>query len=241
VAGPLIDVRGVGKNYGGLRPLRLKALSVQPGDRVALLGVDAGTAEILVNLLTGATLPDEGEIRLFGRPTSSILNADDWLTMLDRIGMVSPRAMLAEELSLAQSIAMAFTLSLDPIPDPVLADVRRLAGDAGIAAADLQSRVSDAAPIVKARCRLARAMATAPAVLVLEHANALVPGEAVGFGREVAALARSKGVALIALTADEAFADAVAERVFALVGSTGELKPRGRWRRWLRGGSEGRP
>ena len=234
MADPIIDVRGVRKNYGGLRPLRLAALTVAPGDRLAILGIDAPAAEILVNLLTGASLPDEGEVRLFGRATAAISDAGDWMATLDRIGMVSPRAMLAEELTVAQGIAMAFTLSLDPIPGPVTADVARLARDAGLAAGELGMRVSDAGPIVKARCRLARALAAAPAVLVLEHANALVPDGAAAFGRDIAALAKARGMAVVALTADEAFAGAVADKVFAFDAATGQLKARGGWRAWWR-------
>ena len=233
MADPLINVRGVTKNYGGLRPLRLAALTIAPGDRLAILGIDAPAAEILVNLLTGASLPDEGEVRLFGRATAAISDADDWMATLDRVGMVSPRAMLAEELTVAQGIAMAFTLSLDPIPGQVSADVARLARDAGLAAGDLGMRVSDAAPIVRARCRLARALATAPAVLVLEHANALVADGSEAFGREIAALAKTRGMAVLALTADGTFATAVAERVFALDAATGNLKAHGGWRRWF--------
>jgi len=234
VADPLIDLRGVSKNYGGLRPLRLAALTIGPGERIAITGLDAPAAEILVNLLTGASLPDEGEVRLFGRSSSAIADADDWMATLDRIGMVSPRAMLAEELTVAQGIAMAFTLSLDPIPGPVSADVARLARDAGLAPGELGMRISEAPPIVRARCRLARALATAPAVLVLEHANALVPDGAAAFGRDVAALAQARGMAVVALTADEAFAGAVADKVFALDAATGQLKARGGWRAWWR-------
>jgi ABC-type transporter Mla maintaining outer membrane lipid asymmetry ATPase subunit MlaF len=233
VTDPLIEVRGARKNYGGLRPLRLAEFSVAPGDRLALLGLDAPAAEILVNLLIGATLPDEGEVRLFGRATSSISGADDWLATLDRIGMVSPRAVLAEEFTVEQGIAMAFTLSLDPIPGPIAADVARLARDAGLSPADLGLRLADADPLAKARCRLARALATAPVVLVLEHANALVPDGAAKFGREIAVLAGTRGMALVALTADEAFAHAVADKVFALDAATGRLRARGGWRRFL--------
>jgi polar amino acid transport system ATP-binding protein len=233
MADPIIDVRGVKKQYGGLRPLRLAALAVAPGARLAILGIDAPAAEILVNLLTGASLPDEGEVRLFGRATAAISDAGDWMATLDRVGMVSPRAMLAEELSVAQGIAMAFTLSLDPIPGPVAADVARLARDAGLAAGELGMRVSDAAPIVKARCRLARALATAPAVLVLDHANALVPDGAAAFGRDIAAVAKARGMAVVALTADEAFAGAVADKVFALNAATGQLTAQKGWRRWF--------
>lgn len=221
------------KDYGGLRPLRLAALAVRPGERIAITGVDAPAAEILANLLTGATLPDEGEIRLFGRATSAITDADDWLRTLDRIGMLSPRAVLAEELTVEQGIALAFTLSLDPIPAAVAADIVRLAREAGLGAADLGLRLSDATSAVKARCRLARALASTPSVLLLEHANALLPDDAATFGRDIAALAMARGMSVLALTADEPFARAVADTVFALDGATGELRARGGWRRWF--------
>jgi polar amino acid transport system ATP-binding protein len=229
----VIQVRGLRKNYGGLRPLRLSALSVMPGERVAIVGLDAPAAEAFVNMLTGAMLPDEGDVQVFGRATSAIVNADDWLSTLDRIGMVSARAILAEELTVAQGIAMAFTLSLDPIPDGVLADVRRLAREAGLSG-DLEQRIADVTPLVKAQCRLARALAQQPSVLLLEHANALVPTDPEGFGRAIAGLATTLGLAVIALTADMAFARAVANRVLVLDGATGDLKERSGWRRWLR-------
>ena len=231
--GPIIEVRGVTKNYGGLRPLRLAALTVQPGDRMAITGIDAAAAEVLVNLLTGASLPDEGELRLFGRVTAVITDAEDWLRTLDRIGMVSPRAMLADEFTVEQSIAMPFTLSLDPLPAVVAADAARLAREAGLGGADLQTRLAGATPLVKARCRLARALATSPALLVLEHANALLSEGADAWGREIAAVAGNRDMAVLALTASETFASAVAERVFALNAATGQLKARGGWRRLL--------
>lgn len=229
--GPIIEAHGVSKNYGGLRPLRLAALTVQPGERVAITGIDGAAAEVLVNLLTGALLPDEGEVRLFGRETAAISDADDWLATLDRIGLLSPRALLADEFTVEQGIAMAFTLSLDPIPTEVAADAARLAREAGLGEADLHARLTGATPLVKARCRLARALATSPALLVLEHPNALVSEGADAWGREIAALARARGMALLALTADERFANAVAGTVFALDAATGRLTPRGGWRR----------
>ena len=233
MADPVIDARGVLKNYGGLRPLRLAALTVHPGDRTAITGLDAPAAEVLVNLLTGALLPDEGEVRLFGRATAVITDADDWLRTLDRIGLLSPRAMLADEFTVEQGIAMTFTLSLDPIPAAVAADAARLAREAGLGEAELHTRLAQATPLVKARCRLARALATSPALLVLEHANALVSAGADVWGREIAALARARGMALLALTADERFANAVAGAVFAHDAATGRLTPRGGWRRWF--------
>jgi ABC-type transporter Mla maintaining outer membrane lipid asymmetry ATPase subunit MlaF len=228
----LIEVRGLRKNYGGLRPLRLNALSVAAGERVAVLGLDAAAAEVFVAILTGAALPDEGEVRIFGRATSVIKDADDWLATLDRIGMVSPRAMLPEELTVAQNIAIALTLSLNPVPDAVMADVERLAVEAGIPPSVLCERVASVTPLMKARCRLARALALKPDLLLLEHANALVQEDASVFGHAAGALASAHAMALLALTVDPAFARAAAGRALALEGATGELRELSGWRRW---------
>jgi phospholipid/cholesterol/gamma-HCH transport system ATP-binding protein len=230
---PIVEVRGLSKRYAGLRPLRVSSLSIAPAERVAILGLDEPAAEVFVNVLTGATLPDEGEVRLFGRQTLAITDADDWMATLDRIGMVSLRAVLVETLTVRQAVAMAFTLSLDPVPEAVSVAVQRLAREAGLPEAALDEPVASAEPLTKARCRLARALALDPAVLVLEHANALVPEGADRFGREIAALADSRATAVLALTADPAFARAVGNRVFALDGATGGLKDVSGWRRWL--------
>ena len=89
---PVLELTDVSKDYHGLRPLRLANLSIAAGEQVALVGFDAPGAEVFVNLVTGATLPDRGTIRLFGRPTADISDADDWLSVVDRVGIVSRRA-----------------------------------------------------------------------------------------------------------------------------------------------------
>ena len=80
---PILEFSGISKAYGGLRPLRLRALSITPGILVALAGFDQTTAEVFVNLATGATLPEEGTVRVFGRATSEIADSADWLATVD--------------------------------------------------------------------------------------------------------------------------------------------------------------
>lgn len=225
-------IEGLRKNHGGLRPLRINALSVCAGERTAIVGVDGPEAEVLVGLLTGAMLPDHGQVRIFGRATPCIVDADDWLRTLDRFGIVSARAVLLEELTLSQNIAMAFSLSIDPVPDAVRESVRRLSAEVGLASASLDRRLSEVPPVQKARCHLARALAADPSTLLLEHASALAPDDAATLGLTVAAVARGRRLALVALTADERFARAVADRVFALDGATGALRDISGWRRW---------
>ena len=73
----VLQIRDVQKKYGALRPLRLRSLDVMRGATVALVGLDAAAAEIFVNLVTGAMLPDTGQVRVFGVDTAA---ARSWLS-----------------------------------------------------------------------------------------------------------------------------------------------------------------
>ena len=223
----------VTKAFGGLRPLRIAELTVGEGDRVALVGLDGPAAEVFVNLLTGASLPDEGGVELFSTGTDQIESADQWLALLEGLGMVSVRAVLLDDLTVAQNIATAFTLSVDPVQDPVMTDVCRLAAEAGIPASHLEERVAEAAADVKARCHLAKALALNPKLLVLEHANALAPDGAEGIGRTIAAVAKARAMSVLVLTTDEAFAHRAADRVLRVSPATGDVTNRSGWRRFM--------
>ena len=74
---------------------------------MAVSGFDAGAAEVLVNLVTGASLPDEGEVRVLGQLTADIAGGDEWLASLDRFGIVSPRGVLLEGATIEQNLAHA--------------------------------------------------------------------------------------------------------------------------------------
>lgn len=230
-----LEVERLRKQYGGLRPLRIESLRVADGQRVSLVGVDGPAAEVLVGLLTGATLPDEGVIHLFGRDTTAITDPADWFETLDRVGIVSARAVLVGDLSVAQNLGLAFTLSVDPMGDTVLADVRRLAVEAGVPLGDLDKPLGAVAPETIARCHLAKAVAANPALLLIEQANALTtPADAPAFGRDIARVAESRRASLLSMTADDSFARAVASRVCSLDPPTGRLVAQSGWRSWFR-------
>ena len=226
----VLEFAGVSKAYGGLRPLRIAELCVAAGDRVALLGFDQPSAETFVNLATGATLPDAGEIRLFGRATRSIDNPDEWLTTVDRFGIVSERAVLLDALSVIQNLAMPFTLEIEPPPASVRERAEMLAREVGLPEASWERPVSALDAAGWLRVRLGRAIALDPAIVLLEHASArLAREEVVAIGAMLAGVATARRIALVAVSADEAFARAVADRVWTLEPATGRLKPQRRW------------
>ena len=231
--GPVLELSDVSKDYRGLRPLRIAGLTVQAGEHIAIIGLDQATAEVFVNLVTGATLPDRGEVRLFGRPTSAITDSADWLAVVDRFGIVSPRAVLLDSLTVVQNLAMPFTLDIEPPAEDIRRRAVALAERVGLDAASLDRPVAELGPAGLVRIRLGRALALDPGVVILEHPTAEIAPEA---SLELAALCRMISAATIALTADTAFAEAAAERCLTLDPATGRLAQRAGWlSRLLRG------
>lgn len=228
---PAIEIVNVRKAYQGLRPLRLRLLSVAAGERVALAGIDAGGAEVLINLLTGATLPDEGEVRILGRSTAEIAEGEEWLASLNRFGIVSPRAVLLEGATVAQNLAMPYTLQIDPIPADVHAQVAALASECGLVA-----NSGSAEPLIRiagelrsddrVRLHLARAVALEPALLLLEHPTADVDEPLrPALADDVVRVLEGRRQTALLISQDEPFASRVAHRVLRLQAASGALGP----------------
>jgi ABC-type lipoprotein export system ATPase subunit len=226
MADALIHLAGIVKNYGGLRPLRVAELAIAAGERVALGGVDAVGAEALVNLLTGAVLPEEGRVEIAGRDTAAIPDADAWLASLDRFGIVSERAVLLEASTVLQNLSLPLTLEIDAIPPDMKRRVEALAAEAGISLERLEAQVATVSPEERLRVQIARALALDPTVLLLEHPTATLPREAAApFGRDLAAVIARRGITALAITEDTPFAAAFASRWVRLDSATGAVKP----------------
>jgi ABC-type transporter Mla maintaining outer membrane lipid asymmetry ATPase subunit MlaF len=234
-AEPALEIRHIVKGYGALRPLRIASLTIAVGERVTISGIDAGAGEVIVNLVTGASVPDSGEVRVFGRATSSIADGDAWLDSLDRFGIVSPRGVLLEGSTLLQNLAMPFTLSIDPVPESVADQARRLGRECGIQTDEwLDVQAGNLPPDVRVRTHLARALALDPAFVVLEHPTADVPAASrPALAADIARACGGRSLTALILTNDEDFAKAAAPRNFKLHGATGELKRIGKgWLSW---------
>jgi ABC-type transporter Mla maintaining outer membrane lipid asymmetry ATPase subunit MlaF len=228
---PVIELTALSKDYHGLRPLRIEKLTLADDELVAILGLDRPMAETFTNLVTGATLPDRGEVSIFGRPTASIDDAADWLSVVDRFGIVSERAVLLVAFSVIENLSIPFTLEIDPPSAEVRESATRLAREVGLRQADWLRPVSELDALGRVRIRAARALALDPKVLLLEHASAgLAPDAAAALGADMRQIASRRGCALLAVTADPEFAFAVASRVLTLDQASGRLsESRRRW------------
>jgi ABC-type lipoprotein export system ATPase subunit len=229
----VIRLRNVVKDYKGLRPLRIETLDVHAGQLVALVGLDQVMAEVLVDLITAAIVPDSGEVIVFGQRTDAIADRNAWLETLDRFGLLTERAVLLDQLTVEQNLALPFSLALDDLTDPVRERVTDLAAEIGLAASLAQQTGSLEAP-QRLRVRLGRALALGPRVLLAEHPNATLDGdEQRAFAADLTRIAKGRGAASLVLTANQDFARAAADDVLVLQPATGVLKPSSGWRRWF--------
>ena len=69
---PLLELRHVGKTFGGLRSVADLDLDVGEGEIVSLIGPNGAGKTTVFNLITGIYAPDEGEIRLEGRDITGL-------------------------------------------------------------------------------------------------------------------------------------------------------------------------
>lgn len=224
------------KAYGGLRPLRIERLTVVAGEHVAVVGLDAPAAEMFTTLTTGAVLPDAGSIAVLGQSTAGIQSSEQWLSLVDRIGLVTSRAALLDAFTTLQNIAMPLTLDLDPLAPEVRERAMALASDVGVPSDDWQRPAGTLDGHLRTRVRLARALVMDPALVVLEHPTAEIERPDVPhFARDVTDLATRRAVAMLTLTADEDFARLVARRVLHWEAASGVMRERRRgWLPWTR-------
>ena len=67
---PVMAVRGIVKHFGPVQALRGVNFDVRPGEIVALIGDNGAGKSTLINVVTGVSPPDAGDIFFEGRPVS---------------------------------------------------------------------------------------------------------------------------------------------------------------------------
>ena len=227
---PLLQLQGVSKDYRSLRPLRIRDLTLHPGEALALLGLDEAMAGVLVDLLTAGSLPDAGHVTVFGESTATIATREDWLVLLDRFGLVSDRSVLLDQLTVEQNLAIPLSLEVQQMSAELRSRVRVLADEVRLLPTELSEAFGRLAPARQLRVRLGRALALQPHVLLAEHPTLrLSPDEARSFAGDLKNIVRSRRIGMLVCTADARFARDVADKVLTLQPATGELKSAARW------------
>ena len=200
---------------------------------MAILGFDRAAAEVLVNLITAASLPDEGDVEIFGTPTNAITNPEQWFQSLDSFGIFSERVVLLEALTVEQNLALPLSLEIDDLSSDIRRQVTLLAAEVGIPSDEWTRPVGATSATTKTRVRLGKSLALRPRVLLAEHPNAALPSdEVLPLAATLASVAHTRNLATVVLTSDGSFARKACAQVLTWRPATGELVRDG-WRRWL--------
>ena len=100
---PLLTLRRIAKNYGGVRALRGVDFDLHAGEVHALLGENGAGKSTLIKVATGAHAPDAGEITVAGRTLAGLTPA---LAQTLGIACIYQQPALFPDLTVAENIGL---------------------------------------------------------------------------------------------------------------------------------------
>ncbi|MDH3303121.1 MAG: ABC transporter ATP-binding protein [Acidimicrobiia bacterium] len=171
----VVVIDGVTKRFGEVDALGLLSLAVPAGRITVLLGPNGAGKTTAIRLITGALVPDEGSVSVFGIDPGGRDGEDVRM----RCGVVSAKPSLYDRLSGMDNLRYAAELYGLGRGSGVDARVVEAADQFGIAA-DLEQRVGGYSTGMKTRLALARAVLHQPTLMLLdEPTSGLDPESAV--------------------------------------------------------------
>jgi simple sugar transport system ATP-binding protein len=174
---PLLELRGITKQFPGVLANDHVNFELRKGEVHALLGENGAGKSTLVNILYGLYHPDEGEIRLNGKPVR-IGSPSDAINL--GIGMVHQHFMLIPVMTVAENIVLANEPTNGPFLDLAGAEerVRELSSQFGLAVRP-EARVSSISVGMQQRAEILKALYRGAEILILDEPTAvLTPQEA---------------------------------------------------------------
>jgi simple sugar transport system ATP-binding protein len=172
-----LELRGITKRFGSLVANDHIDLKVAPGEIRGLLGENGAGKTTLMNVLYGLVQPDDGEIRIDGKPVT-IHSPKDAINA--RIGMVHQHFMLVPVFTVAENVM----LGVEPTRALGLLDRRRAARQVRELSERYGLQVNPDAKIenlpvgVQQRVEIIKALLRDASVLILDEPTAvLTPGE----------------------------------------------------------------
>jgi len=192
---PLLEARQVSKGFYGNPVLKGVSIALQPGRIHALLGENGAGKSTLINLLSGALVPDGGEIALDSKPVSRFSPA---LARAAGIAVVQQELSLTPELSIAENIGLgAYPRRFGLIDYKGLERrVRDVCALVGLTE-PLDAPVGDLALGRRQMVEIAKALFRKPRVLILDEPTSSLSGHEAGILSALIMKLRDEGIALL--------------------------------------------
>ena len=204
-----LDLRQICKNFGSFTALRDINLAVQKGEFVCFLGPSGCGKTTLLRIIAGLDLQTAGQVFLGGRDISRLPPAHR------NYGIVFQSYALFPNLSVFDNVSYGLVNRKAPRAQTRqrVTDLLKLVGLPG-SEAKFPGQLSGGQ---QQRIALARALATAPGLLLLdEPLSALDALERVRLRQEIRSLQQTLGVTTIMVTHDQEEALSVADRIVVM-------------------------
>jgi ribose transport system ATP-binding protein len=107
VTNPILEVRGLVKEYPGVRALAGVDFAVRPGEVHCLVGPNGAGKSTLIKCVSGAVEPTEGQILMDGQPVAT---GDPSRALENGVATIYQERDLVEDLTVAQSIFLGHEL-----------------------------------------------------------------------------------------------------------------------------------
>ncbi|MDP9135635.1 MAG: ATP-binding cassette domain-containing protein, partial [Actinomycetota bacterium] len=173
MAAPTLEVRGLTKEYPGVRALAGVDFEVLPGEVHCLLGPNGAGKSTLIKCVSGVVEPTAGEILLHGEP----LRVGDPAASLERgVATIYQELDLVEDLTVAESVYLAHEprrgpfLDLDRMRRDAAALLSRL-GHEGISP---RAKIGALRPAAQQVVSIARALSRDVRLLIMDEPSAIL-------------------------------------------------------------------
>ena len=211
VASPALQVSGLTRSFGGLPALAGVDLELRPGEVVGLLGPNGSGKTTLINVVSGVYRPTSGRVELLGHDATG--QAPERLV---RLGLnrtfQTPRPF--RPLTVLENVQVALRHGRDAAQSPEeILELCGLGGQGGLPAESLNSSQQK-------RLDLARALATAPEVLLVDELAAGMRHDELDGAAELLRKLAAAGRALLVVEHLMGFVRQVTDRVVVLNAGT---------------------
>lgn len=193
---PVLDLKGLSKSYGAVRAVVDLDLSINKGEVVALLGENGAGKSTVVNMITGMTAPDNGQISIAGQAVAFANTRD----ALDQgIGVVHQHYALVGGFTVAETLALG-NVGLGRLDQKALHQkVRDIARSIRMQM-DPDARIGDLDVAGQQRVEILKALSRDIKLLILDEPTAVLPPEDAERLFEVVRGLQAEGVAVLIIT-----------------------------------------
>jgi ABC-type sugar transport system ATPase subunit len=167
---PLLEMRGIGKSFPGVRALSNVSLSLCAGEVLVLVGENGAGKSTLMKILSGALQADEGEILIEGKRTR--IGTPQEAQLLG-IGMIYQEFTLVPQLTVPANVSLGAEPTRNGLIDTAAVRVRaqKALDELGIAV-PLDVPVSDLSVGQQQSVEIAKALARAARIIVMDEPTA---------------------------------------------------------------------